>query len=205
MEASGSPGTIGLAQPTCAALSVGDSAWVDVQVVSGSGTFSLSLGDNNGSGANGQQAEIVDTLPGSYRLRIVANRVYPQGTWYSFRILAWPGPMQVRISAAGAILEQKAGKVLSIPDDMRATPNPATGQSTVRFSTARAGRVRLAVYDALGTLVRELVERQYWAGPHSVTWDGRDEGHQIVSPGTYIIKLSTGDGRELTTAVVVNH
>jgi hypothetical protein len=102
LKASGGPGTIGMAQPTCEELHKGDTAWVDLRVVSSFGaTFSLVLGDGFWLGG-GQRAELVDPSPGSYHLSIVADRKYPQGTWYSFRILAWPGPMEVVVSHADA-------------------------------------------------------------------------------------------------------
>jgi hypothetical protein len=205
LEASGSPGTIGLAQPTCSAVSVGDSAWVNVNILSGSGaTFSLTVGDNNGSGSNGQRADLTDPAPGSYRLVVHADKSYPQGTWYSFRILAWPGPMQARVSYADAsFLAEETGRPPVVRPTMEVNPNPATGRTRVSFSMPQTCKGRLAVYDAAGNLVRSVERRLYSAGPHSAVWNGRDENGRSVSAGTYLVRLTTDDGREQTTSVVV--
>ena len=205
MEASGSPGTIGLAQPTCDSLRVGDSAWVNVEILSATNAqFSFFLGDFNGGGANGQDTTLVDPSPGSYHLRITADKIYRQGTWYSFRILAWSGPMQARVSVANAsIYEREAGASPAVRPAMGVNPNPATGRTRVSFSTPQSCKGRLAVYDVGGNMVRSIERRLYSVGQHSAVWNGRDESGHSVSPGTYFIRLTTDDGREQTTSVVV--
>ena len=209
LEASGDPGTIGLAQPTRGVISSGvDSAWVNVEILSATdATFSLFLGDCNGDSSNGQSVDTANPSPGSYRLVIHANKTYPQGTWYSFRILAWSGPMQARVSYADAsfLEEGETGRPPVLRPPMEVNPNPATGRTRVSFSTPQSCKGRLAVYDATGSLVREIEERHYSVGQHSATWNGRDESGHAVSPGTYFFRLSTGDGREETTPVVVTH
>ena len=202
---SGAPGSIGLGQPTCKDLHVGDSAWVDFTVVNQQyTTISLVLGDQNGDSANGQIVQINEPLPGSYHLVIYANKVYPQGTWYLFQLLSWPGQCTVRVSRADApVCEEKAGASPVARPAMSANPNPATGRTTVCFSTPQLRIGRLAVYDAAGNLVRNIERRLYSVGPHSAVWNGRDENGRSVSTGTYLVRLTTDDGREQTTSVVV--
>jgi hypothetical protein len=202
---SGSPGSIALAQPTCKPLNAGDSAWVNFTVVNQQySTISLVLGDQNGDSANGQIAQINEPSPGSYHLVIHANKVYPQGTWYQFQLLCWPGQCTVRVSRADApVCEERAGASPVARPAMSANPNPATGRTTVCFSTPQSRIGRLAVYDAAGGLVRNVQKRLYGAGQHTAVWNGRDESGSSVSPGTYFIKLTTEDGREETASVVV--
>ncbi len=71
----------------------------------------------------------------------------------------------------------------------RPTPNPTAGDASLRFSLSREGHVRLAVYDAGGRKVRELANGAFPAGPHGLTWDGRDADGRTVSNGLYFIRF----------------
>lgn len=197
LEGSGGPGMVGLAQPTCSTLFVGDSAWVDVEILSASNTtFNLTLGD--------QHVDLVDPSPGTYHLVIYANKVYPQGTWYSFRALCWPGSFSIRVDTANASLLEGEGSTMPlVRRAMEVHPNPATGRTRVSFNIPQSCKGRLAVYDVAGNLVRNIEKRLYSVGQHFAIWNGRDENGHSVSPGTYFIRLNTGDGCEETTSVVV--
>lgn len=205
MVESGSPGSIGMSQPTCRALTPSDSAWADVNVLSQQySTISLVLGDQNGDSANGQIVQINEPSPGPYHLVIHPNKVYPQGTWYCLQLLSWPGQCSVRVSyAGGSFLEEKKSVAPVVGSALEANPNPATGRTTVSFNVPQLRKGRLAVYDAAGNLVRNVEQRLDSAGPHSAVWNGRDENGRSVSAGTYLVRLTTDDGREQTTSVVL--
>jgi hypothetical protein len=72
-------------------------------------------------------------------------------------------------------------------------PNPARAPD-IRWQLARAGHVDLAIYDAAGRRVRQLVNGTSAAGPHETSWDGRDAGGARVASGVYFAKLQA-DGR----------
>ena len=67
--------------------------------------------------------------------------------------------------------------------------NPFNPLATVSFTVPRAQGVRIAIYDVRGTLVRTLADREYQAGPHTVTWDGRDEAGQAQPAGVYFARM----------------
>ena len=71
-------------------------------------------------------------------------------------------------------------------------PNPFNPTTTIAFSLATRGRVSVRVYNVAGELVRTLANGQHAAGPHAVTWDGRDEAGSPVSSGVYFYKLVAG-------------
>jgi hypothetical protein len=204
---SGSPGSIALAQPLCESLKAGDSAWVDFTVVDQQyATIGLDLGDMNGDSPspNGQEVKLTEPSPGNYHFRIIANKTYRQGTWYCFWLLCWPGNCTVRVHHADApVCEKEAGVSPVVRPDMEVSPNPASGRAAISFSVPQMGSGRLAVYDPAGNLVRDVEKRLYSAGRHSAVWNGRDENDRSVSAGTYLVRLTTGDGREQTTSVVV--
>jgi cathepsin K len=80
-------------------------------------------------------------------------------------------------------------------------PNPFNPRTTLSYDVPRTGRVRLAVFDIRGRLVRELVNGTVAAGRHTAVWDGRDRGGQSVAAGVYFARME--DGRSATTAKMV--
>ena len=70
-----------------------------------------------------------------------------------------------------------------------ARPNPFNPQTTVAFDLARAGRVRLGIFDLRGRLVRNLMDDALPAGRHEVRWDGRDADGREAASGVYLCRL----------------
>ncbi|HMB71093.1 MAG TPA: MXAN_6640 family putative metalloprotease [bacterium] len=69
-------------------------------------------------------------------------------------------------------------------------PNPFRGATTIGFSLAADGPVRLAVYDVRGRMVRRLVQGEVLtAGPHERVWNGVDEAGRPAAPGVYYVRL----------------
>jgi hypothetical protein len=76
------------------------------------------------------------------------------------------------------------------------TPNPATGRITVSYQLAAAGPVRLLVFTEDGRMVAALPQGVLPAGEHTLTLD------RTLSPGTYLLTLETGAGRESQKVVI---
>ena len=73
-------------------------------------------------------------------------------------------------------------------------PNPFNPTTTIGYALpAGDTRVKLAVYDLGGRLVRELVNEVQSEGPHSVMWDGQDGSGRRVGSGIYLYRLQAGD------------
>jgi hypothetical protein len=68
-------------------------------------------------------------------------------------------------------------------------PNPAGSSVQIHYNLPARSRVRLAVYDITGRVVKVLVDGNEKAGYRSVIWDGRDKRGQEVSSGIYFYKL----------------
>lgn len=139
----------------------------------------------------------------------------PGGAWLSLDGELWGQlhpdyrlavePILVEADALTLRLEPAADKRLAAKADsppvrtelLPAAPNPFNPQTKLRFSLERAGRIDLSVYDLRGRKVVTLASGPYAAGPHEVTWQGRDdEGHSAAS-GLYLAKLAA-DGLEST-------
>ncbi len=82
-----------------------------------------------------------------------------------------------------------------------ASPNPARAPLNLRFELTRETRVRLSIYDVNGRRVRELASGVRAVGPHTITWDLRDERGRAVAAGIFFARLEA-QGRSLTQKVV---
>lgn len=70
-------------------------------------------------------------------------------------------------------------------------PNPFNPSTTIRYRLVSDGRVRVAVYDIRGALVRMLQEGSCPAGEYAVSWDGRAHSGRRVASGAYFCRLET--------------
>ena len=70
-------------------------------------------------------------------------------------------------------------------------PNPFNPATTIRYSLAEPGDVRIAVYNALGQEVRTLVDHYKLAGEYSAQWDARDNAGREVASGVYMYRMQS--------------
>jgi Ca-activated chloride channel family protein len=77
-------------------------------------------------------------------------------------------------------------------------PNPFNPTTTISYQLS-AGKdqyfVTLKIYDALGRLVKVLVEGQQVPGIHQIIWDGTDINGKAVVSGIYFYTIQAGDFR----------
>lgn len=71
-------------------------------------------------------------------------------------------------------------------------PNPFNPTTNIEFSVPEAMDVRLDIYDAMGRLVKSLVNDNLEAGVHNVSWNGTDAAGRQVASGAYFYRVQTG-------------
>ena len=64
------------------------------------------------------------------------------------------------------------------------------GPSSVRFGVAKAGRVQISIYDVSGRKIKNVADRVFPAGEHTLTWDGTDDSGNKVARGVYFVRSS---------------
>ncbi len=82
-------------------------------------------------------------------------------------------------------------------------PNPFNQRVVIPFSLAARAEVRLAVYDALGRVVRRLLNAELDSGLHQAHWDGRDERGTAAASGVYFVRLQAGAQVAVTRVAVL--
>ncbi|MCP4089295.1 MAG: T9SS type A sorting domain-containing protein [Gammaproteobacteria bacterium] len=76
--------------------------------------------------------------------------------------------------------------VTSLPQNY---PNPFNPSTTISFSVAQRGKVKLKIYNARGQIIHTLIDEVREAGPHVINWSGQNnQGHQVTS-GVYMYRL----------------
>jgi hypothetical protein len=85
----------------------------------------------------------------------------------------------------------------------QAQPNPLNPHTALLFTTARDGRVRVAVYDTQGRLVKKLMDDFRIAGPQRLTWDGTNESNLRVTSGVYFLRIQAPEGSGTRRVAVV--
>ena len=87
---------------------------------------------------------------------------------------------------------------------LRAAGPLGGGRAAIGVDLARAGDLRLAVYDLRGHLVRILVDGEAWsAGTRDVIWDGRDRNGRQAASGVYLVRGRSGEAVAATRIVQV--
>jgi hypothetical protein len=72
-------------------------------------------------------------------------------------------------------------------------PNPFNPTTTITFSMPKPGRCTIDITNVLGQRVKTLLNSEFPAGNHSVTWDGTDATGSKVASGIYFYRLHAGD------------
>jgi hypothetical protein len=82
--------------------------------------------------------------------------------------------------------------------------DPSTGERTfLHYTLTRGGRVTIQVFTLDGNLVKVLHRGSETAGEHTVVWDGRNNGGNIVARGMYFIRIVAPDIDEIRKVMVI--
>lgn len=102
-----------------------------------------------------------------------------------------------KIYAGDASYVNKEIEKLELPDKFTLYanyPNPFNPGTTIKYDLKLSSAVTLSVYNALGQLVRTLVNgKVQTTGSYSVYWDGKDAIGRQVASGIYICRIDAKD------------
>ena len=81
-------------------------------------------------------------------------------------------------------------------------PNPFRSSTEIRYRSAKAGGVTIAVFGVTGRKVKTLVEGENQAGQNFVRWDGLDDLGGRVASGVYLCRM-TAAGFDRTRKILL--
>ena len=152
----------------------------------------------SGSGYLSTNAASADFGLGAAVTADLVKIVWPDGTVQQFGPFLADQVLEVRqgedpVSPVGQAPQRSGATTLS-----PAFPNPCNPRTTLEFSLASPGPVRLDIFSAAGRHVRSLLQGELSAGPHRATWDGLDDAGRQVSSGSYFYRLDPAGEPSLT-------
>jgi subtilisin family serine protease len=71
-------------------------------------------------------------------------------------------------------------------------PNPFNPETIIRFELAKPGLVTLDIFNQKGQLIKTLLNTEFPAGFHQITWNGTDQNGSPVSSGIYYYRMRSG-------------
>ena len=75
-------------------------------------------------------------------------------------------------------------------------PNPFNPNTTIAFELAKAGAIRLDIYNTKGQKVRELLCDKLASGSHTVPWDATDDNGRSLASGIYLYRMISAEGSQ---------
>ena len=72
-------------------------------------------------------------------------------------------------------------------------PNPFNPSTIINYAVPQRDKIRLIIYDALGRVVKNLINQEVEAGSHSLVWNGLNNDKGKVTSGVYFARLITSD------------
>ena len=132
-------------------------------------------------------ARTIDLGASYERLRFPGSAEFDGRTLTSEIVPPWDG----RILLEPDILLSNGTQPVPRGKLQQNAPNPFNPGTRINFELQVPEKVRLAVYDIRGRLVRVLLDAPLPAGDAAVTWDGTDRRHRPVRSGTYVYRLET--------------
>ena len=101
-----------------------------------------------------------------------------------------PGPTGVVKAKVDAIVSNDDNLEECIPPgSIRNYPNPFNPETTIEFTVPKDGKVVVTIYNIKGQKVKELLNKQIFAGQLTVSWDGTDAGGRALGSGLYFAKI----------------
>jgi len=82
-------------------------------------------------------------------------------------------------------------------------PNPFNPITTLKYDLPEDSFVEITIYDMLGNVVNNLVNRNQRRGYKSVQWNATNDQGQPVSTGVYLYRIEAGDYRQTKKMILL--
>ncbi|PIW69088.1 MAG: hypothetical protein COW08_09025 [Ignavibacteriales bacterium CG12_big_fil_rev_8_21_14_0_65_30_8] len=82
-------------------------------------------------------------------------------------------------------------------------PNPFNPTTSIKFILSELSDVSLKVYNILGKEVKVLLIEELPRGIYSIQWNGKDNDGNILSNGTYLIRMLAGSHKKIIKTVLL--
>ncbi|TAL67849.1 MAG: T9SS type A sorting domain-containing protein [Bacteroidetes bacterium] len=87
--------------------------------------------------------------------------------------------------------------------DINIYPNPFNKQTNISFYLEHPNNVEISIYNLYGKLIKNLINKYFDFGNHTVTWDGFDNSNSLMLSGIYFCKITTSERNDFKKIVIV--
>jgi len=141
---------------------------------------------------NNNNLDSMNFYPDSLRLRTKITSVSPDGIYTVTVKGNGPNGTPVHIRTITFLITTFLSVVNNqVPAEfslMQNYPNPFNPSTTIQYSIAKPGNIKIVVYDISGREVETLVNEQTQAGTFEIKWDASE-----ISSGVYFYKITAGE------------
>jgi len=113
----------------------------------------------------------------------------------------WEGLAVATVPAAGTVDVPPVIGSPGVALALAVAPQPSREGAALTFALSEVAPVQIDLYDVAGRHVRRVADARFVVGPHTITWDGRDDEGRSAAAGIYFARLSAG-GRSVTARIV---
>lgn len=82
-------------------------------------------------------------------------------------------------------------------------PNPTTSLARIEYNVPIPSFVNIAVYNAAGRMVRQLIQGRKPAGNFTETWNGKSDDGEVLAPGEYYYDVRVGNRTAMKKMVLL--
>jgi flagellar hook assembly protein FlgD len=122
-----------------------------------------------------------------------AGSFVPDGV-YTYKITAVSLAGLSANPITGSVTIERLNPSISLVSD---SPDPfmpgGTISNTIKYTLSENAKVVLAIYDASGNQIKNLVNENKIIGENKASWDGADSNGKVVSSGTYTYRIDATD------------
>jgi flagellar hook assembly protein FlgD len=84
-------------------------------------------------------------------------------------------------------------------------PNPASNEVIIQFNSDGNSQVSIDVFNFLGDKMKTFQIHKTEKGSNNLLWDGKNETGEIVTAGTYFIRLKTANSSSTQKVILLGH
>jgi subtilisin family serine protease len=119
----------------------------------------------------------------------------PWNNYYSDVIINYENDLQINVPVTLHV-SPFAGLDETMPGGsgmLAVFPNPASGETTIRFNLPQTQHPRLEITDMQGRIIREFTIEDPNEGENRIKWSGETDAGTLCAPGTYLCRLVTDE------------
>lgn len=136
--------------------------------------------------------EIRNLAPGSYKIVVDKEEYKASETPIAVvdAVNSYSANIDVNILSDPLSVNDKSASVPTNFSLSQNYPNPFNPSTEIHFSIPSESFVNISVYNILGQLVANLMEKNLAVGNYSIVWDSRVERGNTISTGIYFYKMT---------------